>query len=295
MFFIATRIKTVTVSLISLLLISCSLLEESSTSNISNFNIQDSNGRAIVFDNHPNKMIVYDAAAIEILLAMGEGDRIIGTHQFVQLPANSPSITRVGDAFNVNYEKIVDLNPDLFFVFYETFTADLENLGIKVLYLNSLDTDLEDIRAHIKIWGIVTGNIQAANNLVDTFDNQLNHISDQLPNSLTKPVVYYHTFDYWTPGGDTLIGSIFELVNTNMVSQGLSGYTQISLEELVSKNPDFIFTDKWGFDQITSENALQSIKAIKNNQVYVLKNGSLSVASHNILLTIEELTNLIYK
>tara|TARA_B110000263_G_scaffold249559_1_gene267529 strand:+ start:7390 stop:8271 length:882 start_codon:yes stop_codon:yes gene_type:complete len=293
MFFIATRIKTVLV--ISLLLISCSLLEESSTSNISNFNIQDSNGRAIVFDNHPNKMIVYDAAAIEILLAMGEGNRIIGTHQFVQLPANSPSITRVGDAFNVNYEKIVQLNPDLFFVFYDTFSTELEDLGIKVLYLNSLDSDLEDIRAHIKIWGVVTGNKKEAENLVDSFDINLNSIINQVPDSSTKPVVYYHTFDYWTPGGNTLIGSIFELVDTNMVSRNLSGYSQISFEELVSQNPEFIFTDEWGYDQITSENALQSVNAIKNNQVYILKNGSLSVASHNIVLAIEELTNIIYK
>jgi ABC-type Fe3+-hydroxamate transport system substrate-binding protein len=80
-----------------------------------------------------------------------------------------------------------------------------------------------------------------------------------------------------------------------MVSRNLSGYSQISFEELVSQNPEFIFTDEWGYDQITSENALQSVNAIKNNQVYILKNGSLSVASHNIVLAIEELTNIIYK
>ena len=80
-----------------------------------------------------------------------------------------------------------------------------------------------------------------------------------------------------------------------MVSQNLSGYNQISLEEIVAKDPEYIFTDAWGIDQIKSEQALQSVSAIKNNQVYVLQNGSLSIASHNIVLAIEEISSIIYE
>ena len=100
-------------------LLSCSMIEDTNEQQNVNFNIQDSNGQAVVFENHPEKMVVYDAAAVEILLAMGEENKIIGTHEFVELPKNTPSIERVGDAFNVNYEKVVELDPDLFFVFYD--------------------------------------------------------------------------------------------------------------------------------------------------------------------------------
>ena len=276
-------------------LLSCSMIEDTNEQQNVNFNIQDSNGQAVVFETHPEKMVVYDAAAVEILLAMGEENKIIGTHEFVELPENTPSIERVGDAFNVNYEKVVELDPDLFFVFYDTFTPELENLGIKVLYLNSLDSDLEDVRAHIKIWGLITGNNESADELLQTFDTKLNAVTNNISISPTRPSVYYHTFDYWTPGGDTLIGNIFELLNTDMVSKELSGYNQISLEELVAKNPEYIITDAWGVDQIKSEKALQSVSAIKNNQVYVLQNGSLSIASHNIVLAIEEISSIIYE
>ncbi|MQG24972.1 MAG: hypothetical protein FI672_02380 [SAR202 cluster bacterium] len=270
-------------------------MEDSNEAQTVNFNVQDSNGQTILFESHPEKMVVYDAAAVEILLAMGEENKIIATHEFVELPENSSPIQRVGDAFNVNYEKVVELDPDLFFVFYDTFTKELADLGIKVLYLNSLDSDLEDIRAHIKIWGLITGNDEGVEDLIETFDNKLNTVIDSIPIVSTKPTVYYHTFDYWTPGGDTLIGNIFELLNTDMVSQNLSGYNQISLEEIVAKDPEYIFTDEWGIDQIKSEQALQSVSAIKNNQVYVLQNGSLSIASHNIVLAIEEISNIIYE
>ena len=276
-------------------LLSCSLIEDSNNAQNVNFNVQDSNGQTVLFEGYPEKMVVYDAAAVEILLAMGEENKIIATHEFVELPENSSPIQRVGDAFNVNYEKVVELDPDLFFVFYDTFTKELADLGIKVLYLNSLDSDLEDIRAHIKIWGLITGNDEGVEDLIETFDNKLNAVTDTIPTASTKPTVYYHTFDYWTPGGDTLIGNIFELLNTDMVSQNLSGYNQISLEELVAKDPEYIFTDAWGIDQIKSEQALQSVSAIKNNQVYVLQNGSLSIASHNIVLAIEEISNIIYE
>ena len=74
-------------------------------------------------------------------------------------------------------------------------------------------------------------------------------------------------------------------------------YCEINQKEVKSHKPKLIYFENNSnkIDQIKSEKALQSVSAIKNNQVYVLQNGSLSIASHNIVLAIEEISSIIYE
>ena len=83
--------------------------------------ITDSNGTDLVFDKPPERIVVFDAAALEILFAIGEGDRIIATHSFVSYPPETDTIPRVGDAFNMDIEAIIAMEPDLVFIFAPTF------------------------------------------------------------------------------------------------------------------------------------------------------------------------------
>ena len=61
------------------------------------FTITGSNGREVVFEQAPERIIAFDTAAVEILLAMGEGHRIVGTHAFVTNPPEARSIQTLGD------------------------------------------------------------------------------------------------------------------------------------------------------------------------------------------------------
>ena len=53
--------------------------------------ITDSNGNDITFDAPPERIIAFDSAAVEILFALGEQDRIAGTHAFVDYPPKPPT------------------------------------------------------------------------------------------------------------------------------------------------------------------------------------------------------------
>ena len=113
------------------------------------FTITDSSNTSITFKQPPDRIIVLDSASIEILFAINQGHRIVGTHSFVTYPDEAKAIPDVGNSFEINFEKIAQLNPDLIFIFYDRFLSDLKRLGFNVLFLKSanLTTTINNTKA----------------------------------------------------------------------------------------------------------------------------------------------------
>lgn len=68
----------------------------------------------------------------EILFDIGVGDRIVGDSVFTAYPPESEKIEKIGGLYDMNYEKIVSLNPNLAVCLIEndTLRRRLENLGV---------------------------------------------------------------------------------------------------------------------------------------------------------------------
>ena len=105
--------------------------------------ILDGLGNEVIFTSPPKRIVAYDSAAVEILFALGEGNRIVGTHDFVEYPKEAQNIKKLGSAFEINVETILSLDPDLVFLFSPTFLDDLRGAGINVLYVPNRNSGLE--------------------------------------------------------------------------------------------------------------------------------------------------------
>ena len=83
--------------------------------------IVDREGNEVVFEGAPDRIVAFDAAAVETIFAIGQGHRVIATHDYVSYPPEVDSVAKVGDAFTMDIEAIVNLAPDLVYIFYPTF------------------------------------------------------------------------------------------------------------------------------------------------------------------------------
>ena len=256
--------------------------------------ITDSNGNQVTFDAAPQRIIAYDAAAVEILYAIGEADRIAGTHSFVTYPPETEGIPKVGDAFNMDFEQVVAQEPDLVYIFFDRFLPELEELGLKVLYIRSLNHDLAETMEHFRLWGRITGNLDAAEAEVAEIQARVGALQKRLGDVEKGPRVYHHTFDFWAPGGDTLMGAIYDLLKADLVSKEISGYLQISPEEIVVKDPEVIVTSESAAQQITETEALQRTSAARSGRVVIPQRGSFDVAGTRLMDAIEEMAELLY-
>ena len=254
----------------------------------------DSNGKQVIFSSPPERIVAFDSEAVEILFAMGEGHRIVGTHGFVDYPPEADDIPRVGDAFNMDFEQIVALEPDLVYIFFDRFLPELEDLGLKVLYIKSLNSNLEDVKTNFRNWGRLMRNAQAAEAEVEKFQSRLATLDEKLDGVEKGPRVYHHTFDFWTPGGDTLFARIYERLKAELVTSEISGFAQISPEEVVVKDPQVIVTPASAADQVTDNPALRQTSAVKNGRVVIPRRGSLAVAGTRLVEAIEELAEFLY-
>ena len=256
------------------------------------YTVTDGNGNEVTFDKPPERIVAFDSAAVETLFAIGEGQRLVGTHSFVSYPPEVDDVPRVGDAFNMNIEAILALEPDLVFIFFAASLADLERVGLKVLYLGSLNDDFSKVPDNIRMWGRITGNPAAAEAVGADFQARVQLIKDVMAPYSSGPSVFQDEGALWTPGPDTLMGQVFALLKLGNIAHDISGYAQLSPEAIVDRNPQIIIAS-YG-DTISGTPAFKDLLAVRTNRIFVPLSEALSVAGPRFIDGIEELAEWVY-
>ena len=253
--------------------------------------VTDTNGKPVQFDTPPERMVVYDGAAVEMLFAIGEGHRVIGTHSYVTYPPETASIPKIGDAFNMDIEAIVALEPDLVYVFYDRFNEDLERAGLRVLYIKSLSDGFTEVANQIRMWGLITGGTGEAGKLAGKFDARVAAIEERLDDVESAKTIYSHGLEWWTPGRKTLVNDVFELLKLHNIAD-FEGYQQISPEVVVAANPDIIMGS---IEDVTGEPALSGLPSAAPDRIFTLSEAnSFSVAGPRFIDAVEEMAAWAY-
>ena len=254
--------------------------------------IMSSDDEIVIFESTPKRIVAFDSSAVEILFDIGESKKIVATHTFATHPEAVSGIPKVGDAFNLDLEAIVALEPDLVFVFYESNVAPLRKLGLKVLYIKTLDHNFEKTTELIKMWGRITNNMMGASKSIKTFNGSIGMISKEVDSVTKGPRIFQDVGGLWTPGANTLVDEVFDLLKADNIAKEIDGYAQISPEIIVEKNPEIIVTPN---PEVFLDNkAYKNVSAVKNGKVYSLKSDSLSVPGPRFPDGIIELARLIY-
>ena len=257
------------------------------------FTVVGSDGMEVTFEKPPERIVAFDSAVVEILFAIGEGGRVVGTHSFVSYPPQVADVPRVGDAFNMNIEATVALEPDLVFVFSPTFLEQLENAGVRVLYLQSLSDDFIKTTDNIRMWGRIVGNPSAAEAVAADFEARVQRIEEILAPYASGPSVFQDEGGLWTPGPDTLVGEVFELLKLQNIAHDVSGYAQLSPEVIVERNPQIVIAS-YG-DTISGNPAFKDLLAVRSGRIFVPQSDALSVAGPRFIEGIENLAKWVYQ
>lgn len=269
----------------------------------STITVTDSRGRDVVFDRAPQRIVSLSPAHTEILYALGLGDRIVGTDSYSDFPPAASEKPRVGDAFTLNREALAALEPDLVYTTWEGPVADVERLGIKVLYLFPAD-NLQGVLDNIALLGRVTDRETQANALVEDMESRINAVVGKLAGIENGPRLYYELDPaLYTVGPGSFIGNIIDMVKVQNVAAGAgSPYPQLSAEVIVEKDPQVILLgDSKEYlptgitvDDVEARPGWNSITAVRQGQVYSFNDSLLSRPGPRIADGIEALAKLLY-
>ena len=250
----------------------------------------------------PKRIISLSLASDEIILdIISDKSRIAGITYLAadEAVSNVASKAKGIKGIHANLEQVLELEPDLVIVAKFTspnFIRQLENAGANVLLLKDLNS-FQEIRENIEAIGRAICERDNAEALVGKMDEELAEIGRSLPKSPRRLRVLYYSLSGFTAGAHTTMGEIIEKAGAlNLAAQaGISGHKKISIESVISLNPDVIIlssdnpSDKDSVQGFISRSTLRKLDAVREGRVIIMQAKHMTTASHYIVGGVREL------
>ena len=252
--------------------------------------IVDMTGREVYIQAPATKIVALTAADVEIIFALGAEDTLVGRGEYCDYPAEALEIQSVQSGYETNIEQIIALEPQLLIMSQMGQTQEqvqqLENAGIVtfVTYAQSID----ETYIAIDLIGQLTGKKTEAANLITTMREAFEDLSARAAVAEgEQESIYFEVspleFGLWTAGADTFMNEVAVLLGIRNIFGDVSGWAEISEEQVIERDPDYILTVGMYFgdgptpiESILSRQGWGNISAIKNEAILNLTNDELS-------------------
>ena len=265
--------------------------------------IFDEAERSITLEMPLERVVLARMGCEEPLVAIGAADRVVGVTSGIK--EYRPYISEAGGLMDLpdvgyilggglDYEKIVELNPDLVYVSTHYVEVVDEKIPdeIPVVALTLDDADIKIVTRGFKTLGVMFGKEKEANEVINWLQKYDSIVRDRTKdlNPEEKTTFYIETYDDWvTYGSDLYDGKVAAECGGRNIIDGVELFIPgewneyvLSQEWVLEQNPDVIFRRVYPQgDLVTEEKAeerlekfvdrtgWESVNAVKNNRVYL--------------------------
>lgn len=234
------------------------------------------------------RIIALSPHGVEMLYAIGAGDRIVATTDHADYPESAKLIPRIGGYYGIQIERIIELNPDLVVVWASGNKLEdinhIKQLGFTVF--NSDPESLDDVATEIEQLGLLTDQAPQAQQVAADYRLQLAEIRQQ--NTLKSKVkVFYQLWStpLMTVSKGSWIEHIIDACNgTNVFYDAANEYPQISIENVLLTDAEVILQSQ-DEGNVMGVNWSQwpELPAVKNKHIYQLDADVLHRASPRVI------------
>ena len=298
------KIFLITLNAFLFIIISCN----NDNKNNSVSQIKDRAGNEITIPERIDKIICLSPSITEILIDIGEADKIISVDSYSKeiLEKNNidSSEMQIFDMMNPDAEKIISLNPDIIFVnTFSVFSGKssidaIKSLGLTVAVIPNSDT-LAGIEDDIYFLGEVLKLEDKSEEIVLEMKENIEKIKSIGDKIEDKKSIYFEIGtmpNLYSFGTNVYLDDMINIIGAKNIFEDRNSWISVSEESVLSKNPDIIFTSVDYIDNPVSEilnrKAWQNIKAIQKKQVYFIPSSSLP--NHNIIKSLILMAKSIY-
>jgi iron complex transport system substrate-binding protein len=234
----------------------------------------DSNGREIVFENEPQRIISTAPNVTESIFALGAEEKLVGRTDYCNYPEAASTIDSIGSLTEVNIEKITELDPDVVIAasfFDEDNITILEELGIKVAVVMSQE-NFEGAYENIRNIALLANKEEKAEEIIKEMQDKVDYVKSSVESEESKSVYYvigHGEYGDYTATGDTFIGKMLEIAGGENVAKEATGW-KFSLEKLVEADPKVVIAenDPSTMEGLKEANGYKDLTAIKNGNFY---------------------------
>lgn len=209
------------------------------------FEITDDSGTKVEFDAPPQRIISLAPNLTELAYAAGLGPRMVAVTAYSNYPRAAKKLPRVGDAFRLDWERIVSFKPDLVLGWNSGLSAqdraEFEKLHLKLLVLEP--HRLADIPQDLRLLGRIGGTEAVAEAAARKFEQRRDALQHKYA---SRPVVraYFQIAanPLLTINGQHIISDVLRLCGAKNVFADAPLLTPaVSTEALVAAQPQILF------------------------------------------------------
>lgn len=269
--------------------------------------LTDDLGNEITLEGPAQKIVSLSPSMTESLFALGAGDRIIARESNSTYPEEAQEIEDIGAIWEgLPVEKIVSLEPDLV-VAAEIISPDqvnqLRDVGLTVFWQENPE-DFQGLYENLEEIARLVDQGPEEDELVSSLKERVSAVEKKLEEVDEEPLVFYELdatdpSNPYTVGAGSFISYIINKAGGQNLGDALEGgYPQISSEEIIAQDPDYILlgdaqygvtaqavAERPGWDQLT---------AVQEGRVVEINDDLVSLPGPRLVEGLEEVAKKIH-
>jgi iron complex transport system substrate-binding protein len=239
--------------------------------------LQDHRGKTLVLPSKAQRVISLAPNITEMLYSAGAGPALVGVVEYSDYPAAALSLPKVGSFAQFDYEKILQLRPDLVVAWHSgnppEKIAHLERLGLRVYVMEPRST--EAIAQQVLVLAQAAGDLPQAQAATKGFLARLAALRQEY--AAAAPVrVFYQIWDQplMTLNGEHLFNDLLAVCGGRNVFAALPGVApKIDTEAVLAAGPELILASGTASERPAWLDAWQrwpQLRAVKTAQLQVI-------------------------
>lgn len=238
--------------------------------------LKDDLGTVHHFLKAPTRVVSLAPNITEMIYKLDADDKLVGNTEYCYFPKEAKNVTKIGDMLTFNYEKIVELQPDLIFMTVEGNQKNaydkLIDLELKVFVSNP--RDYKGIKKTFSDLGKIFGKEKLATEIIADWDSTFHHIREETKKFEPRDVIILVELNpIMVAGKNTFINSYIE--NCNMINFAADvemNYPIFSREVILERDPQIIVYPSSGKETIETLTEMypewNGLTAVKKGNVF---------------------------
>ena len=262
--------------------------------------------REVTLKGPAQRVVVLQPGDAEILYAIGAEDVLVGRGEYVNYPQEVLSVPSVQSGYEINFEQIIALNPDVVIMTKMGQKVEdqqkLLDAGIQT-FITDAQT-VEDVYKAVALLGQLTGKTENAEKVVASMKAGFDALKQKAADK-SGTTVYFEAspleFGLWTTGKNTFMDDIAAILNLDNIFADLEGWNSISEEQVLARDPDVIVTTAMYFgdgptpvEEIMARANWGEVKAVKNNKVFNADADAITRPGPRLVDAAEALFDFVY-
>lgn len=269
------------------------------------FTLVDMIGREVSFEKPAEKVVAITPSDAENLNAIGAVDSLVGIGTYVDNPEEILSLPVVASGSDLNAEEIIALEPDLVLMSdmaqSEEQINSLTDAGVNVLVTKA--GTIEEVYKALELIGKVMGKEEDAAKVIQNMKDSFAAIEANKEDLAGKKIYFEVSpleYGLWSAGAHTFMDEIAQIVGLENIFADVEGWSEVSEEEVIARNPDYIVTISMGsmegpspVEEIMGRPGWEGITAVKDGKILNLVDNELSRPSVRLVEGAEALNDFV--